>query len=101
MRYQLVIQFQATSVDEFDCLIAFEESLTEWLRDSAVVDGHDFGTGEFNIFALTDAPAIAFERLQSFRSALPVNRMRVAYRELQGESFVILWPPNLKQFNVA
>jgi hypothetical protein len=56
MKYQLVLQFQAESVQEFDELVVLENLLVETLPLQAEVDGHDFGSGEFNIFILTDLP---------------------------------------------
>ena len=43
MKYQLVLQFQAESVQEFDELAVLEDLLVENLPSHSVVDGHDFG----------------------------------------------------------
>jgi hypothetical protein len=56
MKYQLVLQFQAESVYEFGELVALEDLLVGNLPSHSVVDGHDFGSGEFNIVILTDQP---------------------------------------------
>jgi hypothetical protein len=56
MRYQLVLQFAADSLVDFDRLVALEDRLIEELGQLAMVDGHDFGLGQFNIFVLTDDP---------------------------------------------
>jgi len=101
MKYQMVIQIPA-STNEFDRLIAFEEYLEEVLAKFAVVDGHDLGSGEFNVFVLTDDPRGAFERVQVVAKAQALqHRMRVAYRDLLGDDYVILWPPDLKEFCVV
>jgi hypothetical protein len=50
MKYQLVLQFQAESVQEFDELVVLEDLLAEKLPLDSEVDGHDFGSGEFNLF---------------------------------------------------
>jgi hypothetical protein len=60
MKYQLVLQFAADSMADFDRLVALEDRLVEELDDLTAVDGHDFGSGEFNIFILTDDPAMVF-----------------------------------------
>jgi hypothetical protein len=54
----------------------------EELDDVATVDGHDFGSGRFNIFVLTDDPATAFGRAHGIviNQGVP-NVMRSAYRE--------------------
>ena len=60
MKYQLVLHFAAASKEDFDRLVALEDTLIGELDDLATVDGHDFGLGEFNIFILTDDPAESF-----------------------------------------
>ncbi len=68
-----------------------------------MVDGHDLGSREGNIFILTDNPRATFE------SALPVlkhlSRDRdatVAYRFVQGEEYTVIWPKGFKgEFSVA
>jgi hypothetical protein len=58
MKYQLVIQLAAESLDDFDNLVVLEETIRTKLELSSntLVDGHDFGLGEFNIFIHTDEP---------------------------------------------
>jgi hypothetical protein len=46
MKYQLVLQFQAERVQEFDELAVLEDLLVENLPSHPVVDGHNFGSGE-------------------------------------------------------
>jgi len=53
MNYQLGLQFAANSMADFDRLVALETKLMESLDGVGVVDGHDFGSGTFNIFVLT------------------------------------------------
>lgn len=101
MKYQLVTQFQATSMGEFDQLVAFEDSLTETFEGFAIVDGHDFGSGTFNIFVHTDEPTTTFERIREFVKIQERQYlMRVAYRDFSADDYTILWPPDLKEFKV-
>jgi hypothetical protein len=101
MKYQLVLQFEAVSIEEFDRLVALEDRLLGELSDLATVDGHDFGLGQFNIFVLTDVPAASFRKAQEIIASLGIpNVMRSAYRELDGENYVILWPSSLTEFSV-
>ena len=101
MKYQLVLQFAADSTEDFDCLVALEDRLIEELGDVATVDGHDFGSGAFNIFVLTDDPATVFGKAHGIviNQGVP-NVMRSAYREMDGEEYVILWPASLTEFSV-
>jgi len=101
MRYQLVVQFQASSMQDFDRLVALEESLRGALEGFAEVDGHDFGSGEFDVFVHTDEPKETFERIpEVVNRPQPERHMRAAYRDFDDEGYTILWPPNLKEFKL-
>ncbi|MGA8766340.1 MAG: hypothetical protein WB559_04945 [Candidatus Acidiferrales bacterium] len=102
MKYQLILQFAAESVRDFDRLVNLEKKLMQELVSVGEVDGHDFGQSEFNIFVLTDEPAPAFEKARGCieKQALPYD-WRAAYRELTSDAYAILWPPGLNEFNVA
>ncbi len=101
MKYQLVLQFTANSVGDFDRLVDLEEKLIQELAREAEVDGHDFGQSEFNIFVLTDEPVRAFEKARMCieKQALPYD-WRAAYRELTDGAYVIVWPPGIGDFRV-
>ena len=101
MKYQLVLQFTADSMEDFGRLVALEDKLIEELDDVATIDGHDFGSGEFNIFVLSDDPATVFGKAHGIviNQGVP-NVMRSAYRNVDGEDYVILWPSSLTEFSV-
>lgn len=103
MTAQLVLQFAtAESLDSYDKLIRFEDALIALLDGQAHVDGHDFGSGEMNIFILTQDPVATFALVQ--QTAVPTRpsqEMKAAYRPLDGEDYVCLWPPQLKQFRIT
>jgi hypothetical protein len=70
--------------------------------ETAEMDGHDFGSGEMNIFILTDDPVATFSLVQQTDEFIrPSKDMRAAYRRLHGEDYVCLWPPELSHFHVA
>ncbi len=101
MNYQLVLQFAADSMADFDRLVSLETKLTAELGEGGIVDGHDFGQGKFNIFVLTNEPAITFTQARQviLDDCIP-NELRSAYREASGENCVILWPSVLTEFSV-
>jgi hypothetical protein len=101
MKYQLVLQFPGRSMKDFDGLVALESEVANMLPDSAEVDGHDFGSGEMNIFILTDDPEGAFESVGPLmaRQGL-LSSMKAAYRDIESEEFKTLWPKNLVGFRV-
>src|SRR5580704_14138475 len=95
------LQFEAGSMEEFDRLVALEDELIEKMGDLGTVDGHDFGSGQFNIFVLTDAPAASFREAHEIVATKGIpNVMQSAYRELDGEDYIILWPSSLTDFSV-
>ena len=102
MEYQLVIQFRPAAVLDFEKLVAIEDALIDELGDSASVDGHDIGSGEFNIFIFTNNPSGSFQRVQKLLQRVkPDGTMNVAYRHADGKDYVVFWPPILAEFKVA
>jgi len=96
--YQLVYQFAYIDGDleQFDKMIELEDRLIEATADDPIaeVDGHDAGSGEMNIFLLTNAPQDAFDSLRPIVKASAAARSwgyRAAYRRLDGDEFHDLW----------
>jgi hypothetical protein len=78
-----------------------EEQLGAALGRYASVDGHDFGSGEMNIFVATERPAEAFADVtNALRDGPRWGDLRAAYREAQGGTYEILWPEGLRKFSV-
>ncbi len=101
MKYQLVLQWPASSLREYDAIVDIENTLIEKLSESHDVDGHDAGCGEINIFIRTEDPHGAFYEAKSILGSRDFwVDARVAYHELSKEQYTILWPKNLTQFDV-
>lgn len=94
MKYQLVLQFETSNSEDFDQFIKIEDRLESILGDVHEVDGHDFGSGEMNIFIHTNGPNDAFDLIKDNLTLNEINIMKVAFRELKGEVYSILWPEN-------
>jgi len=102
MRYQLVVQVTASSLEDFDRMVALEDELALTLGGAGEIDGHDAGQGETNIFILTDHPHQVYEKLRSIASARAIiSTLRVAYRAIDGDEYTILHPVGLEHFEVA
>jgi hypothetical protein len=102
MKFQLVLQFAAAENSKFDELVALEEVLIQHLPPTCEVDGHDFGSGEFNIFILTNWPREAFDAaLTVVKKSAFRDELRAAYREQGKDDYVILWPEHLEEFRVV
>jgi hypothetical protein len=66
------------------------------------VDGHDLGAGEFNIFLFTDDPSGTFRSIQALPETGALSpSMAAAYRPVDGEDYIVLWPPGSTRFNIA
>ena len=96
MEYQLVIQFpiHEATAEDFDRLIMIENELGVTLGKQHDVDGHDLGSGEMNIFIHTNDPNEAFEFAKNTLSDKDLNSISVAYRNMDGEIYTVIWPNN-------
>jgi hypothetical protein len=93
MRYQLVLQFFGDSLADLDGLALVEERLNATLGDIGDVDGHDFGSGQANIFVLTEDPRGAFAlALPVLNECEVLATMRAAFRDIEGENYTVVWP---------
>ena len=102
MRYQVVLQFAADTLTDYDALVALESQLTD-IRGNAAVDGHDMGSGEANIFIHTTDPQDTFRQLfPVLERNGHVSHVTVAYRRSDGDHYHVLWPENSsRHFSVA
>lgn len=101
MRYVLIIQFQVKSIDDYDEVIRIEDHIIQIVGNSAVVDGHDAGRGEMNIFIFTDHPLSTFALIkEKFGQIAERCGFKAAFREADGEEYTVLWPVESTEFNV-
>ena len=83
-------------------MIEIEDALIEKLPKVHDVDGHDAGSGEVNIFIRTNDPKQAFREVKAVLGSRDFwVDARVAYREVSGSEYTILWPKELTKFSVA
>jgi hypothetical protein len=103
MTYQLVFQFKGDSLVDFDMMVNVEEKMKVQIGDLGEVDGHDMGSGEINIFVMTEDPMAAFSPTKSVLKKLNLlSAVTVAYRDIESDSFVVVWPENSSlEFSVA
>jgi hypothetical protein len=101
MRHILVLQWPGSSEADFEELVRMEDELERSLSESAIVDGHDFGSGEMNLFIETDEPARAFAEVQANLSqGTRWADVRAAHREATGGTYTVLWPVGQSKFRV-
>ena len=93
MRYQLVLQMQGDSPAHYDALLALEQRLSNVLDDASEVDGHDIGSGESNIFIMTNDPQQAFAQSRpTLESAGLLGSVCAAFRDLTEDNYTVIWP---------
>ena len=102
MKYQLVLQWSGSSLKDYDEMVAMENKLIENLSEGSEVDGHDAGSGEVNIFILTDDPELTFSKAKTILgNGVRWLSVRVAYREITKSHYITLWPEDLTNFRIA
>ncbi len=101
MQYQLVIQFPELFFDDLDEIAELEDRLDASLLD-AECDGHDIGSGEVNIFIHTNKPMETYEILKHILEKEHIDRkiIKIAYREIEKDHFICLFPEDLKDFKL-
>jgi hypothetical protein len=102
MKYQLTIQFSEELYGDLDWRADLEERLDESLVE-AEVDGHDIGYGEVNIFIHANNPINTFQIVKSIleNEGVDLELVKIAYREINGERYIPLWPENLVDFKIT
>jgi len=100
--HQLVFQFESITVQDYDRLIALSEKIGEALPHGAILDGHDVGLGEFNIFIHTKRPKAHFGPIREIIAKVhPELAFAAGYRALEDDEYLVLWPPSSTKFSVA
>jgi hypothetical protein len=101
MKYQFVIQFSEELHDNLEWISEIENRLDASLVDS-VVDGHDVGSGQVNIYIHTDNAISTFEIVKNMlKEGNSLDNAKIAYREINGDNYVCLWPTDLINFKVV
>ena len=90
--FQLVLQFANWDSSHFDDLISLEEKLVSAVGSRGSVDGHDAGSGEANIFILTEAPIDVLRDCIPIVQQSPFSAFTAGYRDLKSDSYERMWP---------
>ena len=101
MQHLLVLQWPGSTEADFEVLIKMEDELERSLGSGTSVDGHDFGSGEMNIFIETDQPTQAFGEARAILGHWPLwAEVRAAHRQTGGETYTVLSPVGLTEFRI-
>jgi hypothetical protein len=83
-------------------MVWVENVLINGVGNIADVDGHDAGSGEVNIFLLTDHPKLAFEAAKrTLGSKDFMIGLKAAIRECNEKDYQPIWPLDLTSFSVT
>ena len=101
MKYHLIIQFPEELYGDLDWISDLEDRLDESIID-AEVDGHDMGGGEVNIFIHANNPVDTFKIAKTIleEDGVELKNIKFAYREINDDNYIPLWPENLINFRV-
>lgn len=100
MKYLLVLQLPEVMLS-YEDILELENKLISELKGLALVDGHDFGVGEINFFIMTNEAQTIFEKIKPLFMGESMKQLKAAFREVDGEDYQIIYPPNLKTFSVS
>ena len=101
LKGQLVYQWPASSEAHYRLLLAIEETIRQGLGPIGLVDGHDVGAGEMNVFIHTDDRKGAFEKTMSLiQGKYDLKELMVGYRNFEDDDYPV-FPPGLSVFRVA
>ena len=101
MIFQVVLQWPAHSPSAFDEMVAVEDLLIAKLSEKSKLDGHDLSTAEVNIFVRTVDAHRAFEEIRTILSGHKLwSDAVIAYRQMDGSEYTVVWPPGTLTFNV-
>jgi hypothetical protein len=96
--YQLVIQARGDTLSDYDLIVAIEDRLVSAVGSAAEVDGHDVGSGETNLFILTEDPKQAYELTLPVLAEFGIlDGVRVAYRPVADHVYTLLWPSDSQE----
>jgi hypothetical protein len=95
VRYQLVLQFEGDTFDDFEQIVALEAALVERLGDLILLDSHDVGSDECKILVLTADPVGAFSGMSPVLERMGLLDAVVAtYHPVGGKGHTVIWPEN-------
>jgi hypothetical protein len=99
---ELVLQLPGNSLQDYDVLIELEDSIITGLGNTGAVDGHDMGLAEMNLFIRTDHPKLAFDAIKTLPQVERfMPQLKAAYRDVGGDNYTILYPPDLSSFSIT
>ena len=99
-KYQLVIQFPVVSTGDFDHMVEAEQRMREALKGTAEVEKREHGSGECNVYMVTDAPEADAQKALLCLEEQTRDQAKAAYRAVGDDHYKLLWPPGATVFRI-
>jgi len=101
VKYKLVLQWPYPSSSDGVGLLSTEGLTEKAIGELGVVDGHDIGSGEMNVFVHTKKPRSAFEKAKPLLFLMgQLPEMKAGYRDFDEDDYAPIWPAELDPFAV-
>jgi hypothetical protein len=99
---QLAFQWPASSEAHYRLLLAIGETIRQGPGPIGLVDGHDIGAGEMNVFIHTGDPKGTFAKIMSLiEGKYDLKELMVGYRNFEDHDYTPVFPPGLGVFRAA
>jgi hypothetical protein len=95
MKKVLIVQFKVLPQDTLEGFHAVEDTLLQAFSQNghAIVDGHDYGQGHFNIFIYPRGAWMpVIERVQAFLQLKDWLKRAVIAKGLKSGKWQVIWP---------
>ncbi|WP_417385341.1 ABC transporter [Gimesia sp.] len=102
MKFQLVLQFKGAVIPDYDSLVDLESVLIDEIQvdGKTIIDGHDFGSSEMNLFMTVDDPDQVLSQIRTKIQHPLMSRFKAGYRDVSEDRFHAMWPETLHEFSV-
>ncbi len=82
-------------------MIDLESRLIDGLSGDHLVDGHDVGSSEMNVFVHTSDPHLACSEVRHLMNEDEEEQAKIAVRPFESDEYTVLWPHDQNTFSIS
>jgi hypothetical protein len=82
-------------------MIDLEGRLIDGLSGEHLVNGHDVGSGEMNVFVHTSDPDLACSEVRHLMNEDEQKQAIIAVRPFESDEYAVLWPHDQNTFSIS